>query len=36
MPLGIFCRRSLTQHLDADNIFDCTKRGFAFFEDEFD
>ena len=36
MPLGIFCRKSLTAHLDADNIFDCTKRGFAFFENEFD
>ena len=36
VPLGIFCRKSLTAHLDADNIFDCTKRGFAFFENEFD
>jgi aminopeptidase N len=36
IPLGVFCRRSLTQYLDADNIFDVTKRGFAFFEKEFD
>ncbi|SDP16184.1 aminopeptidase N [Pedococcus dokdonensis] len=36
VPLGIFCRQSLLEHLDADNIFDCTKSGFAFFEDEFD
>ncbi len=36
VPLGIFCRRSLTEHLDADNIFECTKQGFAFFEKEFD
>ena len=36
VPLGILCRRSLTPHLDADNIFDCTKRGFAFYESEFD
>ncbi|MER7073964.1 aminopeptidase N [Terrabacter sp. NPDC000476] len=36
VPLGVFCRKSLTQHLDADNIFDCTKKGFAFFEEEFD
>ena len=36
VPLGIFCRQSLLEHLDADNIFDCTKRGFAFFENEFD
>ena len=36
VPLGILCRKSLTPHLDADNIFDCTKRGFTFFENEFD
>ncbi|MBM6404249.1 aminopeptidase N [Phycicoccus sp. CSK15P-2] len=36
VPLGIFCRRSLTPYLDADELLDVTKRGFAFFEDEFD
>jgi aminopeptidase N len=36
VPLGIFCRQSLLKHLDADNIFECTKLGFAFFENEFD
>ncbi|MDQ1536078.1 MAG: aminopeptidase [Actinomycetota bacterium] len=36
VPLAILCRRSLTLHLDAENIFDCTKRGFSFFENEFD
>jgi aminopeptidase N len=36
VPLGVFCRRSLTAYLDADNILDVTKRGFAFFEEEFD
>ncbi len=36
VPLGIMCRKSLTPHLDADNIFDCTKRGFTFYENEFD
>ncbi len=36
VPLGLFCRRSLTPYLDADNLFDVTKRGFAFFEEEFD
>jgi aminopeptidase N len=36
VPLAIYCRQSLLEHLDADNIFDCTKRGFAFFEQEFD
>jgi aminopeptidase N len=36
VPLGVFCRKSLRSHLDADNILDCTKAGFAFFEEEFD
>ncbi|MGZ4599003.1 MAG: aminopeptidase N [Oryzihumus sp.] len=36
VPMGVFCRKSLTPHLDAENVFDCTKRGFAFFENEFD
>ncbi|WP_288799140.1 aminopeptidase N [uncultured Arsenicicoccus sp.] len=36
IPLGIFSRRSLTPYVDHDNLFDCTKRGFAFFEEEFD
>jgi len=36
VPLGILCRKSLSPHLDADNIFDCTKRGFTFYEREFD
>ena len=36
VPLGILCRRSLSPHLDADNLFDVTKRGFAFYEKEFD
>jgi aminopeptidase N len=36
IPLGIYCRRSLTQFLDADNLFTMTKQGFAFFEAEFD
>jgi aminopeptidase N len=36
IPLGLFCRRSLRPYLDAEALFDLTKRGFAFFEDEFD
>jgi aminopeptidase N len=36
VPLGILCRKSLTPHLDANNIFDVTKRGFTFYEKEFD
>jgi aminopeptidase N len=35
IPLGIYCRRSLAEHLDADEIFAVTKQGFAFFEKEF-
>ncbi|WP_168581824.1 aminopeptidase N [Gephyromycinifex aptenodytis] len=35
VPLGLYCRSSLLPHLDAENIFDCTKKGFAFFEKEF-
>ena len=36
VPLGVFCRRSMRPHLDADNVMDVTKQGFAFFEEEFD
>jgi aminopeptidase N len=35
VPLGLFCRKSLAQFLDPDELFDVTKRGFAFFEDVF-
>lgn len=34
-PLGIFCRHSLAQFLDADEIFTLTKAGFAFYEAAF-
>jgi aminopeptidase N len=36
IPLGIFCRLSMAEHLDADEIFDITKRGFDFFHETFD
>ena len=36
IPLGIFCRQSLAQHLDADEIFAITKHGFDFFHETFD
>ncbi len=36
IPLGVFSRRSLTPYVDADNVFACTKDGFAFFEETFD
>ncbi len=35
IPLGIYCRQSLAQHLDSEEIFKVTKQGFAFFEKEF-
>ena len=36
VPLGVYCRQSLAQHLDAGNIVEVTKQGFEFFEREFD
>jgi len=36
IPLGVFCRSSLSQYLDADYILDITRKGFAYFEDLFD
>ena len=36
IPLGVFARKSLAPHLDADYIFDKTRQGFAFFEEKFD
>lgn len=35
IPLGIFCRKSLREYLDADYLFDITKKGFAYFEEAF-
>ncbi|MCT9820257.1 aminopeptidase N [Microbacterium sp. W1N] len=36
VPLGVYGRKSLWQHLDADYIFDKTREGFAYFESKFD
>ncbi|MEU5881351.1 aminopeptidase N [Spirillospora sp. NPDC047279] len=36
IPLGVFCRASLAEHLDADAIIDVTRQGFDFFEKVFD
>ena len=36
VPLGVFCRASLAEHLDAENIMDITRAGFAFYEEAFD
>ncbi|WP_446664375.1 aminopeptidase N [Flexivirga sp. B27] len=35
VPLAVYCRKSLREHLDADNLFAVTKQGFAFFEEKF-
>ena len=32
IPMGIYCRKSLFQHLDAEEIFNVTKQGFEYFE----
>jgi len=36
IPLGIFARKSLSQYLDSDYIFEKTRQGFAFYEKQFD
>ncbi len=35
IPLGVFARRSLFEHLDADYILDVTRKGFAYYEEKF-
>jgi aminopeptidase N len=35
IPLGVFARKSLMQYLDADYIFDITRKGFAYYEEKF-
>jgi aminopeptidase N len=35
ISLGVFCRASMAQYLDADNIFEVTKQGFDFFHEQF-
>lgn len=35
VPLGIYCRKSLAEFLDPDDIFLITKQGFAYFEKVF-
>ncbi len=36
LPASVLCRASLAGYLDADNILDVTRRGFAFYEELFD
>ncbi|WP_372667200.1 aminopeptidase N [Amycolatopsis kentuckyensis] len=35
IPLGIYCRASLAEHMDADKLFTETKQGFAFYHEKF-
>ncbi|HVE90748.1 MAG TPA: aminopeptidase N, partial [Actinomycetota bacterium] len=36
IDLGLFCRKSLAQYLDPEEIFEVTKQGFDWFEKAFD
>jgi aminopeptidase N len=35
IDMGVFCRQSMKQYLDADDIFLITEQGFDFFHDQF-
>ncbi|PZU47230.1 MAG: aminopeptidase N [Microbacterium sp.] len=35
IPLGVYGRKSLWHHLDADYVFDKTREGFAYYEEKF-
>ncbi|GAA2227872.1 aminopeptidase N [Streptomyces amakusaensis] len=36
VPLGVYCRPSLAEYLDADAIFEVTRQGFDWFQEKFD
>jgi aminopeptidase N len=36
IPLGHYCRQSVKEHLDVEELVKLTKQGFAFFEEAFD
>ena len=36
VPLGLYCRPSLAEFLDADALFEVTRQGFDWFEEKFD
>ena len=36
IPLGHYCRQSMKQHLDIEELLEVTRQGFAFFEEAFD
>ncbi|MGL5406740.1 MAG: aminopeptidase N [Propionibacteriaceae bacterium] len=35
VPLGIYCRQSLAEHMDAENVLQITKQGLDFFNEAF-
>ncbi|GAA1700448.1 aminopeptidase N [Fodinicola feengrottensis] len=35
IDLGIYCRASLVKYLDADNLFDLTRKGFDWYHEQF-
>jgi len=35
VPMGLYCRKSLAKHMDAEELFDITRKGFAYYEKEF-
>ncbi|BBZ43169.1 aminopeptidase N [Mycobacterium parmense] len=35
IPLGIYCRATLAQHMDAERLFTQTKQGFGFYHNNF-
>ena len=35
IPMGLYCRQSLVEHLDADELWKITEQGFGFFEEKF-
>ncbi|MGO1769913.1 MAG: aminopeptidase N, partial [Microbacterium sp.] len=35
IPLGVFARRSLSEHVDAEYVFEKTRQGFAYYEERF-
>lgn len=35
VPLGVYARRSLFPHLDAEYVFETTRKGFAYYEEKF-
>ncbi|MGL4173792.1 MAG: aminopeptidase N [Actinomycetota bacterium] len=36
IPLGVYCRKSLAEHLDTDELVEITRQGFEYYEQIFD